>query len=136
MPAKKVRQKAKEKRVKFLAPAGWNDHLYLIPGPPGKRSGPGNFYKQVGKGWRARPGIWVDARNMVAGTQLAEKRTGEMMPLPLDRNSGRIAWHQIGSPVRIIAILRATLKARVPVGYEDEAGFHYGAEAAGWFFSI
>lgn len=68
---------------------------------------------------------------MVTGAQLATKEVVQMMPLPLDRNKGRIAWYKIGSPVRIIAILRATVEALVPVGYEDEAGFHYGAEATG-----
>jgi hypothetical protein len=56
--------------------------------------------------------------------------------LPLDRHNGRIAWYKIGSPLRIVSILRASLEARAPVGYEDDSGFHYGANANDWFFSI
>jgi hypothetical protein len=97
---------------------------------------PGNFYKQVGKEWRAGGAICADVRNMVTGKQLATIQAGETFPLPLDRRHGRIAWHKIGSPPRIIAILRASLEARAPVGYEDDSGFHYGADVTGWFFSI
>jgi hypothetical protein len=32
--------------------------------------------------------------------------------------------------------LRAAIEARVPVGYEDETGFHYSLKASDWFFSI
>jgi hypothetical protein len=31
----------------------------------------------------------------------------------------------------IIAKLRAAMERQVPIGYEDEDGFHYGAEPAG-----
>jgi len=51
-------------------------------------------------------------------------------------NSLRIAWHEVRFPVRIIAKLRAAIEARVPVGYEDETGFHYSMKASDWFFSI
>jgi hypothetical protein len=73
---------------------------------------------------------------MIAGTQLAERRIEKTTPLPLDRNNNQIAWHEVGSPVRIIAKLRAAIEARVPVGYEDETGFHYSMKASDWFFSI
>ena len=73
---------------------------------------------------------------MVTGTELAGNRIAGVMSLPLDRSNGRITWYQVGSPVRIAAILRAAIAARVPVGYQDESGFHYGAEAKDWFFSI
>jgi hypothetical protein len=73
---------------------------------------------------------------MITGTQLSAQRTVRATPLPLARIDNRIAWHEVGSPVRIIAILRASIKSRVPVGYEDESGFHYGADATDWFFSI
>jgi len=73
---------------------------------------------------------------MIVGTQLAHRRIDQTMHLPLNRNATRIAWHEVGSPVRIIAILRATIEARVPVGYEDEAGFHYGSDASDWSFTI
>jgi hypothetical protein len=64
---------------------------------------------------------------MIVGTQLASRRIDQMMHLPLNRNATRrMAWHEVGSPVRIMAILRATIAVRIPVGYQDEAGFHYG----------
>ena len=73
---------------------------------------------------------------MVTSIRLATEWAPKALPLPLDHQSGRVAWYKIGSPLRIIAVLRATVEARVPVGYEDEAGFHYGADITGWFFSI
>jgi hypothetical protein len=73
---------------------------------------------------------------MVTGTQLETTQAVKTAPLPLERNNGRIAWYKVGSPVRIIALLRATIETRAPVGYEDDAGFHYGADASAWFFSI
>jgi len=48
----------------------------------------------------------------------------------------QIAWHEVRFPVRIIAKLRAAIEARVPVGYEDETGFHYSLKASDWLFSI
>ncbi|MGA2281626.1 MAG: hypothetical protein ABSG80_15140 [Verrucomicrobiota bacterium] len=48
----------------------------------------------------------------------------------------RIAWPEVSFPVRIIAKLRAAIKSRVPVGYEDETGFHFSLKASDWFFSI
>jgi hypothetical protein len=48
----------------------------------------------------------------------------------------RIAWHAVRFPVRIIAKLRAAIETRVPVGYEDETGFHYSLKASDWLFSI
>ena len=73
---------------------------------------------------------------MVIGTQLGMKAGIGMVPLPLDRIDGRIAWYQTGSPGRIVAILRAAARRRVPVGYEDATGFHYGAHPGDWFFTI
>jgi len=95
-----------------------------------------NFYKQVGKEGRAHNTIWLDACNMVISRQLASERLVPSMPLPLVRDGGRIAWYQIGSPARIAAILRASLEARVPIGYQDDSGFHYGVQAPEWFFTI
>jgi hypothetical protein len=76
---------------------------------------------------------------MIAGSQLAERHVEQTMPSSSAntlRIALRIAWHEVRFPVRIIAKLRAAIEARVPVGYEDETGFHYGADAADWFFSI
>jgi hypothetical protein len=78
----------------------------------------------------------MDARNMIVGTQLAGQQAGKVVSLPLGRNNSGIAWHEVGSPVRIVALLRATMKAQVPVGYEDETGFHYGTDMTDWPFSI
>ena len=72
---------------------------------------------------------------MIAGSQLAERHVEQTMPSS-SANTLRFAWHEVRFPVRIIAKLRAAIEARVPVGYEDETGFHYGADATDWFFSI
>ena len=72
---------------------------------------------------------------MIAGSQLAERHVEQTMSSS-SASTLRIAWHEVRFPVRIIAKLRAAIEARVPVGYEDETGFHYGADAADWFFSI
>jgi hypothetical protein len=37
---------------------------------------------------------------------------------------------------KFIAKLRAATKSHVPAGYEDETGFHYGANAGDGSFSI
>jgi len=96
----------------------------------------GNLCKEVDKEWRARFGVWLNARNMIVGTQLANRRMDQMVPLPLNRHATRVSWHEVGLPVRIIALLRATIEARAPVGYEDETGFHYGSETTDWSFTI
>jgi hypothetical protein len=73
---------------------------------------------------------------MVTSKQLATKRFVGTTPLPLDCNGAWIGWNRLGPSIRIIALVRAALEARAPVGYEDESGFHYGAETSGWFFTI
>jgi hypothetical protein len=73
---------------------------------------------------------------MIAGSQLAERHVEQTMSSSSAGNSLRIAWHEVRFPVRIIAKLRAAIEARVPVGYEDETGFHYSMKASDWFFSI
>jgi hypothetical protein len=73
---------------------------------------------------------------MIAGSQLAERHVEQTMSSSSASDPLRIAWHEVRFPVRIIAKLRAAIEARVPVGYEDETGFHYGADATDWFFSI
>jgi hypothetical protein len=72
---------------------------------------------------------------MIADSQLAERQVEQTMPWSSAGNL-RIAWHEVRFPVRIIAKLRAAIEARVPVGYADETGFHYGMKASDWFFSI
>jgi len=76
--------------------------------------------------------IFIDNHIMVTGTELAGKPSAEAVPPTLDRHDGSGAWYRISSPMQLIATLRASIRARVPVGYEDESGFHYGAEASGW----
>lgn len=43
-------------------------------------------------------------------------------------------WSPTGSfgfsPAGLIAKLRNAVKIQIPVGYQDETGFHYGAKAA------
>jgi hypothetical protein len=44
-----------------------------------------------------------------------------------DNNTHRSPTGQLSGVTGIIAKLRAALKSRVPLGYEDETGFHTGA---------
>jgi len=77
-----------------------------------------------------------DLYNMVTGKELATGHVDQMMPLTVDSNIMRIAGHQVGLPLRIIAKLCDVIESQVPIGYEDEGGFHYGANPADEFFSI
>lgn len=72
---------------------------------------------------------------MIADSQLAERNVEQTMSSS-SAITLRIAWHEVSFPVRIIAKLRAAIEARVPVGYEDETGFHYGMKESDWFYSI
>jgi hypothetical protein len=72
---------------------------------------------------------------MIAGSQLAERHV-EQTTSSSSASPLQIAWHEISFPVRIIAKFRAAIETRVPVGYEDETGFHYSLKASDWFFSI
>jgi hypothetical protein len=72
---------------------------------------------------------------MVAGIQLAERHVEQTVSAS-SASTLRIAWHEVSFPVRIIAKLRAAIEAWVPVGYEDETGFHYSLKASDWLFSI
>jgi hypothetical protein len=47
-----------------------------------------------------------------------------------------MAWHEAGFPVRIIAKLRAAIASHVPLGYENETGFHHGVKAGDGFVLI
>ena len=48
--------------------------------------------------------------------------------------TGRKSWSSISnsgfSPAGIVAKLRNIVKIEVPVAYQDETGFHYGAKTA------
>jgi hypothetical protein len=72
---------------------------------------------------------------MIADSQLAERHVEQTLSSS-SASTLRIAWHEVGSPARIIAKLRAAIEARAPVGYEDETGFHYSRKASDLFFSI
>ena len=72
---------------------------------------------------------------MIADSQLA-KRDVEQTMSSSSAITLQIAWHEVSFPVRIIAKLRAAIEARVPVGYEDETGFHYSLKVSDWLFSI
>ena len=39
-----------------------------------------------------------------------------------------IEGHNVGLPVRLVVRFCGAIESQVPVGYEDEGGFHYGAE--------
>jgi hypothetical protein len=66
---------------------------------------------------------------MIAGSQLAERYVEQTMASS-SASTLQIAWHEVRFPVRIIAKVRAAIEARVPVGYEDETGFHYGRKSS------
>jgi hypothetical protein len=72
---------------------------------------------------------------MIAGNQLAERHVEQTPPAPTAGNL-RIAWYEVRFPVRIMQQLQAAIETRVPVGYEDETGFHYSLKASDWVFSI
>jgi len=67
---------------------------------------------------------------MVTGKELATGNDDQAMPLAVDSNFGRIAGHKDRVLVRLVAKLSGAMKSRVPLGYEDEGGFHYGADLA------
>jgi len=72
---------------------------------------------------------------MIAGNQLA-KRHVEQTPPSSPVSNHRMASSAVNFPVWVIAKLCAAIEARVPVGYEDETGFHYSLKASDWVFSI
>jgi len=72
---------------------------------------------------------------MVGGSQLAKRCVEQTMP-SVSARTLRMAWPRVGFPARIVEKLRAALERWVPVGYEDETGFHYSLKASDWVFSI
>ena len=72
----------------------------------------------------------MDICNVIATNWLAKRCLEQSMALPSDGNVCGTTGHKVEGSVRIIMKLRASIEARVPVGYEDENGFHYGADAA------
>ena len=72
----------------------------------------------------------MDTCNVIATKWLAKKCLERTMALPSGGDGLQSAGPEAGSAVQIITKLRSTIEARVPVGYEDENGFHFGADAA------
>jgi len=54
----------------------------------------------------------------------------------VDSNTLRMAGHKVGLPVRIVVKFCSVIESQVPIGYEDDGGFHHGVNLADWFFSI
>jgi hypothetical protein len=57
-----------------------------------------------------------------------ERRTtgGTTTALPFECNANEIEWRGVRFLVRIITKAYEAITSRMPVGYEDETGFHYG----------
>jgi len=73
---------------------------------------------------------------MITGKELTTGHVDQTGPLSPDGNIMQIAGYKVGLPVRIVAKLCGVIETQVPIGYEDEGGFHYGANLADGFFSI
>jgi hypothetical protein len=73
---------------------------------------------------------------MVTGKELTAGYVEQTLPLSSDGNITQTVGHRVGFPVWIVAKLCGVMESRVPVGYEDKGGFHYGADLADWFFII
>src|SRR5208282_955197 len=95
-----------------------------------------NFCLFVAKKRKANYRLNTDPRNMVTGNGLTAGHVDRTMPLTVDSNTMPIAGQKVGLPVRIVVKLCGVVESQVPIGFEDEGGFHYGADMAGWFFTI
>ena len=93
-----------------------------------------NFCSIVAKRRRACSTLNIYLRNMVTGKELVTGRVDQTLPQPGGGDSVRRTGRKFGFSLRKIAKWYGVIKSRVPVGYEDEEGFHYGANLAGWFF--
>ena len=78
----------------------------------------------------------MDCHNMIAGSQLAEPGVDPKAVLSSAGDVLPKAGNEAGFLVGLIMKLRAAIEVRVPVGYQDKTGFHYGANATDWFFTI
>ena len=58
--------------------------------------------------------------------QWAEHYVQSTMPLPSAGETVQTASHKAGFSVRIISRWRGAIASWVPIGYENETGFHYG----------
>ena len=67
---------------------------------------------------------------MINGIQLGDERLESVMPFSLGPSAVEVKWQEARFPVRIVARLIDAIESRIPVGYEDETGFHYGVKAS------
>jgi hypothetical protein len=74
--------------------------------------------------------------NMITDKESVAEGADQTMPRSVDGNNERMAADGGRVPVLIIAKLCGVIESQTPIGYEDEKGFHYGADLADWFFSI
>ena len=81
-------------------------------------------------------GGFITAAHDASDGQPAERDVEPTMPLKSATNAVQMTGHEAGFPVRLIAKLCGAIASHVPAGYEDETGFHYGANVGDWFFLI
>ena len=67
---------------------------------------------------------------MVTGKELVPGGADQAVS-SVEGDSVRMAEREGRFPARMIVKLRSVIKSRVPVGFEDASGFHYGANSAG-----
>lgn len=70
----------------------------------------------------------MDTCNVIATKWLAKRCLEHQMALSSGGNTVQPTEPEDGSAVQAIIRLRATIETRVPVGYENETGFHYGVD--------
>jgi hypothetical protein len=56
--------------------------------------------------------------------------SGTAKALPCESNPIELEWRGVRVLVRIIAKVCEAITSRMPVGYENETGFHYGVAEA------
>ena len=71
---------------------------------------------------------------MVTGNELGTGKADEGSPVPVESVHERGAGLGAGVLVRGVVKLRDAIRSRVPIGYQDDEGFHYGTSLAGWIF--
>jgi hypothetical protein len=68
---------------------------------------------------------------MINGIELGDDEPlASIMPLSLGPSAIDVKWREARFPVRIVARLIDAIESRIPVGYEDQTGFHYGVKAS------
>jgi hypothetical protein len=71
-------------------------------------------------------GGFISIAHVAWNVPLAERCVQPTKPLSSARNAAPAPEHRAGFPIRIAANFYAAFASHVPVGYEDETGFHYG----------